>query len=93
MSAEAIRATSERARVVLHIAAAFRRSIGYTGGLRTATKRSRYKHVGLGLTSSTLIGTTYALNLVFGGPLSRHHPRELVAYHFVEEESAGLLHE
>ncbi|MGZ4918663.1 MAG: GHMP family kinase ATP-binding protein [Halobacteriota archaeon] len=90
---ETIQATSEREAVVRHIAEAFRRSIGYTGGLQIAATSSHYKHVGLGSTSSTLIGTAYALNHLFGEPLSLRQLRELVAYNFVEEDSAGLLHE
>ncbi len=90
---EAIQVKSEREAVVRHIAEVFRKSIGYEGGLKITTTSSHYKHVGLGSTSSTLIGTAYGLNQLFGGPLSLRQLRELVAYNFVEEDSAGLLHE
>ncbi len=92
-SGDRIRVKSEREAIVLHIAEGFRKAVGYTGGLRIDTTSSLYKHVGLGSTSSTLIGTVYALNQLFGEPLSPYQLRELVAYNFVEEDRAGLLHE
>lgn len=54
---ETVQASSERESIVCHIAEAFRRSIGYSGGLQIATTSSHHKHVGLGSTSSTLTGT------------------------------------
>ena len=88
-----VQAKSEREAPVCHIAEAFRKSVGYTGGLQITTTSSHYKHVGLGSTSSTLIGTAYALNQMFGMPFSLCQLRELVAYNFVEEDSTGALHE
>lgn len=76
---------SERKVFVEHCAKIIRQVTDYKGGFEIETKSHNFRHIGFG--SSAIMGETvaYAINELFGKPLTFRELRKIVAYNFVEE--------
>ncbi|HJJ42427.1 MAG TPA: GHMP kinase [Methanocorpusculum sp.] len=76
---------SPRHLIIKHIAEAFKKATGYSGGFKISTKEMGKEHIGLGSTCTTLTAAAAAMNKAVGSPLSMDDVRNLVGYNYVEE--------
>jgi len=80
-----------REAILRHLACAFSRTVGYTGGFRIHASDHPHKHVGLGSTSTISIALASAMNAALGSPLTRDQLRYLVGSNYVEETTEGMI--
>lgn len=81
----------ERAAIIEHFIAVFKKAVGYTGGFKISITDHRHQHVGLGSTSTVLIAVATAMNTAVGSPLSNTQLRHLIGRNFVEETADGSI--
>ncbi|MDD1678991.1 MAG: GHMP kinase [Methanomicrobiales archaeon] len=88
---EGVEIDYERKPILEHLTQVFSRVVGYTGGFRIRARDHRYKHVGLGSTSTIAIATITAMNYALGSPLQTDQLRLLLGNNFVEEVSDEMI--
>lgn len=79
---------SERPEFVKHYALLMKKATGYKGGFEIETHAHSYRHVGFGSSAVMAETTAFAINKLFGEPLTFSQLRRLVAYNFAEESDS-----
>jgi beta-RFAP synthase len=80
-----------RQAIIRHFVSVFKEVTGYRGGFEITARDHKYKHVGLGSTSTVLTAVATAMNRAVGSPLGRDEIRLLIGNNYIEETEGGRI--
>jgi beta-ribofuranosylaminobenzene 5'-phosphate synthase len=88
---EGYKISYDRPSIIEHFLSVISKAVGYNGGFEVKARDHKYKHVGLGSTSTILTALASAVNKALGNPLTTDEIRLLIGNNYIEETDDGLV--